>query len=315
MTDQSEGPTGGPEGVSGDAAQRSPGPAGPGPAGPGPDRVRRSRGERPARVGPVGHSGAGGTAAAGPGVELPVRARGGDRVLADRRRRRCCRRRRGQRRGGPRPPPGRPLGQRPGDGARAGRVRSRAGWVRPWSPVARSGPAATGTTAGTDTSSRTSRPRPHRPPRPAPPAEDADGPTSTPRNPTATGPPETGSPALDWRAPVAVGHTVRVVQIQFPAELPVSARREEIAETIRDHQVVIVAGETGSGKTTQLPKICLALGRGQDGGDDRAHPAAPDRRAQRGRADRRGARHRARATWSATRCGSPTRRRRQAGSR
>jgi len=52
------------------------------------------------------------------------------------------------------------------------------------------------------------------------------------------------------------------VRIQFPAELPVSARREDIAEAIRDHQVVIVAGETGSGKTTQLPKICLALGRG-----------------------------------------------------
>ncbi|WP_315216363.1 DEAD/DEAH box helicase, partial [Actinomyces dentalis] len=43
---------------------------------------------------------------------------------------------------------------------------------------------------------------------------------------------------------------------------PDSARREEIAEAIRDHQVVIVAGETGSGKTTQLPKICLELGRG-----------------------------------------------------
>jgi ATP-dependent helicase HrpA len=52
------------------------------------------------------------------------------------------------------------------------------------------------------------------------------------------------------------------VRIQFPAELPVSARREDIADAIRDHQVVIVAGETGSGKTTQLPKICLALGRG-----------------------------------------------------
>ena len=44
-----------------------------------------------------------------------------------------------------------------------------------------------------------------------------------------------------------------------------SQRRDEIAEAIRDHQVVIVAGETGSGKTTQLPKICLELGRGIDG--------------------------------------------------
>ncbi len=55
------------------------------------------------------------------------------------------------------------------------------------------------------------------------------------------------------------------MRIQFPAELPVSARRGDIADAIRDHQVVIVAGETGSGKTTQLPKICLELGRGEGG--------------------------------------------------
>ena len=47
------------------------------------------------------------------------------------------------------------------------------------------------------------------------------------------------------------------VQLHFPPELPVSQRRDDIAAAIRDHQVVIVAGETGSGKTTQLPKICL----------------------------------------------------------
>ena len=49
--------------------------------------------------------------------------------------------------------------------------------------------------------------------------------------------------------------------ISYPSELPVSAARDEIAAAIRDHQVVIVAGATGSGKTTQLPKICLELGR------------------------------------------------------
>ena len=49
--------------------------------------------------------------------------------------------------------------------------------------------------------------------------------------------------------------------ITYPAELPVSGQREEIARALRDHQVVIVAGATGSGKTTQLPKICLELGR------------------------------------------------------
>ena len=52
--------------------------------------------------------------------------------------------------------------------------------------------------------------------------------------------------------------------ISFP-DLPVSARRDEIARAIRDHQVVIVSGETGSGKTTQLPKICMQLGRGVAG--------------------------------------------------
>ncbi|HEY6932087.1 MAG TPA: ATP-dependent RNA helicase HrpA [Marmoricola sp.] len=55
------------------------------------------------------------------------------------------------------------------------------------------------------------------------------------------------------------------MRISFPEELPVSARRDDIAAAIRDHQVVVVAGETGSGKTTQLPKICLALGRGRKG--------------------------------------------------
>ncbi len=53
--------------------------------------------------------------------------------------------------------------------------------------------------------------------------------------------------------------------ITYPAELPVSQRRAELAAAIRDHQVVIIAGETGSGKTTQLPKICLELGRGIKG--------------------------------------------------
>jgi ATP-dependent helicase HrpA len=53
--------------------------------------------------------------------------------------------------------------------------------------------------------------------------------------------------------------------VSYPPELPVSQRKDEIAAVIRDSQVVIVAGETGSGKTTQLPKICLELGRGVTG--------------------------------------------------
>ncbi len=52
---------------------------------------------------------------------------------------------------------------------------------------------------------------------------------------------------------------------RYPAELPITARKDEILAAIRDHQVVIVAGETGSGKSTQLPKMCLELGRGADG--------------------------------------------------
>lgn len=52
-------------------------------------------------------------------------------------------------------------------------------------------------------------------------------------------------------------------KITYPEDLPVSARRTEIAAAIQNHQVVIVSGETGSGKTTQLPKICLELGRGR----------------------------------------------------
>ncbi len=51
-------------------------------------------------------------------------------------------------------------------------------------------------------------------------------------------------------------------QPDYPAELPITASRDAIMESVRDHQVTIVCGETGSGKTTQLPKLCLAAGRG-----------------------------------------------------
>ena len=54
------------------------------------------------------------------------------------------------------------------------------------------------------------------------------------------------------------------LEVRYPPELPVSQRKDDIAAAIREHQVVIVAGETGSGKTTQLPKICLEIGRGRD---------------------------------------------------
>jgi ATP-dependent helicase HrpA len=57
----------------------------------------------------------------------------------------------------------------------------------------------------------------------------------------------------------------RVPEVTYPEQLPVSQKKDDILEAIRDHQVVIVAGETGSGKTTQIPKICLELGRGVRG--------------------------------------------------
>ncbi len=57
----------------------------------------------------------------------------------------------------------------------------------------------------------------------------------------------------------------QVPRIQYPEELPVSERRAEVAELIARHQVVVLCGETGSGKSTQLPKICLELGRGLAG--------------------------------------------------
>ena len=94
-----------------------------------------------------------------------------------------------------------------------------------------------------------------------------------------------------------------VPPLVYPEELPVSARRAEIRDAILANQVVVVCGETGSGKTTQLPKICLEAGRGV-GGHHRPHAAATHRRARGGRAHRRGAEAAARPGASATSCAS-----------
>ncbi|MCD1284299.1 MULTISPECIES: ATP-dependent RNA helicase HrpA [unclassified Brevibacterium] len=67
------------------------------------------------------------------------------------------------------------------------------------------------------------------------------------------------------RARLKAAREAGQVAITYPAELPVSGAKDEIAAAIRDNQVVIIAGETGSGKTTQLPKICLELGLGVNG--------------------------------------------------
>jgi ATP-dependent helicase HrpA len=69
----------------------------------------------------------------------------------------------------------------------------------------------------------------------------------------------------DWQIPCMhdqSGPSRQIPVITYPEELPIVASREQIARAISEHQVVIIAGETGSGKTTQLPKICLELGRG-----------------------------------------------------
>ncbi|WP_439651282.1 ATP-dependent RNA helicase HrpA [Microbulbifer sediminum] len=67
---------------------------------------------------------------------------------------------------------------------------------------------------------------------------------------------------LEASRALAAARRDKLPEVTWPEELPVVARRDEIAELIAQNQVVVVAGETGSGKTTQLPKICLELGRG-----------------------------------------------------
>jgi ATP-dependent helicase HrpA len=90
--------------------------------------------------------------------------------------------------------------------------------------------------------------------------------------------------------------------VTYPTDLPVSARREDIQRAIREHQVVILAGATGSGKTTQLPKMLLELGY-----ESIAH-TQPRRIAARTIAERiSGSSAPSSAASSATRCASPTR--------
>ena len=64
---------------------------------------------------------------------------------------------------------------------------------------------------------------------------------------------------------IVEGRVERLVpqSISYPEQLPVVARKDEIMRAIRENQVIVIAGETGSGKTTQLPKMCLELGRGR----------------------------------------------------
>ncbi|MGF6725278.1 ATP-dependent helicase HrpA [Paraburkholderia sp. GAS41] len=95
---------------------------------------------------------------------------------------------------------------------------------------------------------------------------------NTSQDPQNVAKPAGGGDAAAEARPPRAPRPVRTAQpnpippITFPEALPVSGRREEIARAIAANQVVIVCGETGSGKTTQLPKICLELGRGLGAG-------------------------------------------------
>src|SRR5262249_9389363 len=73
--------------------------------------------------------------------------------------------------------------------------------------------------------------------------------------------------AADVRQAIARRHRKheRLPQVSYPSALPISARKDEIVTAIRGHQVVVIAGETGSGKTTQIPKMCLEAGLGVEG--------------------------------------------------
>ncbi len=81
--------------------------------------------------------------------------------------------------------------------------------------------------------------------------------SAPPKSPVPTTPASSAPPRREAPAPAAP------LRIEFPPGLPVSGKREEIMAAMQAHQVIIVCGETGSGKTTQLPKIALALGRGK----------------------------------------------------
>src|SRR5690606_23626609 len=161
-------------------------------------------------------------------------------------------------------------------------------------PIVAHGAAAVG---GRDRRAAVTAVRPHRPTAPGPSAKSVPRPprvqgqwcvvTDNARTPQAETGPRSGDPGRrlgrrrrgggrrpggprrDTWTPPSPGLLERrraaVPAIRYPEELPVSARRDDIAAAIRDHQVVVVAGETGSGKTTQIPKICLELGYGVEG--------------------------------------------------
>ena len=101
-----------------------------------------------------------------------------------------------------------------------------------------------------------------------------DTPPGVDTPPCVDTPPGVDTPAFDTQALEALEQAIREASLraarraaalprpELPSALPITARCEDIAAALTDHQVVVVCGETGSGKSTQLPKLCLALGRG-----------------------------------------------------
>jgi len=75
-------------------------------------------------------------------------------------------------------------------------------------------------------------------------------------------------------SPCAGKRQLNLPAVSYPPDLPITARKDDIVGAIRAHQVVIIAGETGSGKTTQIPKMCLEAGLGVCG-HDRLHATPP----------------------------------------
>ncbi len=131
-------------------------------------------------------------------------------------------------------------------------------------PTSAESSSNTSSTSNASNASKTSRARRRRGRGGQRPTQSRQGPdvASRKERPDQLGPDKRSAARADRRERRAAAVPT---DLHYPAELPVVARKDDIAAAIRDHQVVVIAGETGSGKTTQLPKICLELGRGVKG--------------------------------------------------